>query len=57
MIASPPIAIAYMESYYAESMTHANYYWVLKILIIMGAFIGCGICEAEMGGSTLGVSK
>jgi hypothetical protein len=31
MIASPPIAIAYMDSYYAGSMIHATCIWMLKI--------------------------
>jgi hypothetical protein len=51
MIASPQIATVYMESFYAESVTHTTHIWVLKILS-MGAFIECGYgSEAEIGGS------
>jgi hypothetical protein len=57
MIASPPITMAYMESYYDKSMTHATYIWVLKILS-KGAFIGYRYgSKAGMGGSILVVSK
>jgi hypothetical protein len=53
MIASPPIATAYMESYYAGSMIHATYIWVLKILSI-GVFIESKYgSKGGMDGSTL----
>ena len=52
MIASPPIATAYMESYYVGSMIHATYIWVLKILNI-SVFIECKYgSKGEMDGST-----
>jgi hypothetical protein len=37
MIVCPPIAIVYMDSYYATSMIHAMYIWVL-IVMSMGVF-------------------
>jgi hypothetical protein len=53
MIVFPPIAIDYLDSYYARSMIHATYIRVLKILSI-GVFIECGYgFETGMGGSIL----
>jgi hypothetical protein len=40
IIVFPPIAIVYMESYYAGSMIHVTFIWVLMI-INMGVFIEC----------------
>jgi hypothetical protein len=34
------VAVLYMCSYYAGSMTHAPYIWVM--ITGMGIFIGCG---------------
>jgi hypothetical protein len=48
MIASPPIALVYMGSYYDEGRTHTTYIWML-INTSMGAFIKCGYrFEVEM---------
>jgi hypothetical protein len=56
MIASPPIELVYMDSYYDRSMTHATYFWVL-LNMGMGAFLKCGYgSKAEMGGSALVVA-
>jgi hypothetical protein len=55
LIASPPIVLAYMGSYYDGSMTHATYFWVL-IKTNMGVFLEYGYgSDVGMGGSTLGI--
>jgi hypothetical protein len=49
MIASPPVAITYIDSYYGKSMIHATYIWMLKFLN-MGVSIEWGYeSETEMG--------
>jgi hypothetical protein len=56
MIASPPIVLVYMGSYYDGSMTHATYFWVL-MNTNMDTFLECGYgFDTGMGGSTLCVT-
>jgi hypothetical protein len=53
MIASLPIGVVYMGSYYAGSMINASNIWVLMITR-MGVFIGCGYgSEKGIAASTL----
>jgi hypothetical protein len=53
MIVSPPIVIIFMGSYYARSMTHAIYIWVLMIMST-DVFIEYGYgSEMGMDASTL----
>jgi hypothetical protein len=53
MVACPPKAIVYIDSYYAVNMIHATYIWVLMLLIV-GVFIECkNRSWTKMGASTL----
>ena len=57
MIASPPIALVYMDSYYDRSMTNATYFWVL-MNTNMDVFLECGYgSDVGMGDSTLCTTK
>ena len=51
MIASPPIATTYMESYYVGSMTYSTCIWVLKILNPKGLNV-LEVAKPDLGSAT-----